>query len=309
MKFKLFFILAILVNLSSQGIFIELYHWQATDSKNKKSIIFAGDYHAECCRSSKGQEHQDDIIDMALQQHAHVIAEDMGSYEGDIETIRQKSVPQNIIYASPLSFLISRCKDAGISCSNVELRYAISAFDEAIRFDREYFAQILSEINFDDIVDIFYDEINKIVDYQDDNEVLQQEYDKMYSQLVDSLPRLEYLASKIKKMIQALKKNSDAKVDEKTLEEFFLLHSPLIDAKLLHELYLHRDKKNIIVCVGCAHYWRIEHILPSLGFDLKKSEIKEEEITYDEFDGKRLIAESSAVDFNEFLSDGQGILA
>jgi hypothetical protein len=309
MKFRLFFLVAILANLPAKSIFTELYHWQSTGKKNKKTIVFAGDYHTECSNFYKAQEHQDAIIDMALEQGAHVIAEDMGTYDGTIRAISKISGPaEDMAYDCPLLYLISRCRDEGIKVSNLEVRHATTKLVEAIESDREYLFELLDEISFEEIIDNLWQAINEIANYQDKNPVLQEEYAAIVNQFMDAWPRLEYLVSKIKEMIKALRKNPKASIDFNILNEFYRFDNPLVDAKLLHELYVHRKKKNIIVCVGCAHYWNIRHILPSLGFDLINSEIKEPKIVVDAFKKTQLIAESSAIDFENFFSDKPNIV-
>jgi len=275
----LFVLAALCIALSSSADFFGLEEWEHEVTKQKLFCL-------EDVHRAGSQDQQDDLLWVAKQLDACVIAEDALSYEGNNAIIKKYCASfESIFQPSPLVYLIKKCKKAHMRCENVEYRFAQIILEstlhvygieklKAIVGDLEKFKQYVQQEEQASIKEI------KSYQYQDPY------FQELHTHLLGrALKRAGNYP------IDELLKASDPAKFMEIVEKNMFDAAGFLDLRILRQLYVYRKSKHLIIAAGAAHINGLLRFLPMLGyhkvnrvgksvealsdFDIKKMELYE----------------------------------
>ncbi|MDR3550635.1 MAG: hypothetical protein P4L31_04435 [Candidatus Babeliales bacterium] len=248
----------ILAETNCVAVFYKLEEWE--DIYSGQIIIGLSDIHFRCLTSTKFDEQQKDLLRIAKILNAFVIVEDAASYAGNNEIIK-KSIPR--IGFSPLHYLAKLCQKNNIQNYNVEFRFAHATIknilsDNLCKHD-EMHSYLVNEAN---------DAINEITNYPY-NDNIACVYKNMNTILNNSIQEIVNKNAGIDNFYRQFSDKDNMTTYEDY--EITLFTGDILNAKIFHQLYLHRDDKVIIIAAGGAHIRLVMSMLERLGYYKKNN--------------------------------------
>lgn len=254
-------------------------------TNEEQTIYLLGDTHLDDNLEDKIiSEQVNNTIQAAQKLNASVIVED--SFNGildesilkkydDLQEILEES---SLLPSNYLGLIYNNCKKEKLSITNIEFRYALDIFLTSIN---RPFSIVLDEL----------EEIKtEIENYSDENKGLQKFYKRTIDKLNNNINIKFIKKNSLYKFNELFKKYHGPKDDsisenEKALSETFRrnlvnqftslpsgIYDKIIEARVLHNLYLQRNKKNIFICLGRYHCKVLSQFLEkSLNFKITKS--------------------------------------
>ncbi|MDR3647307.1 MAG: hypothetical protein P4L22_07225 [Candidatus Babeliales bacterium] len=269
-KLLIFIISLIIFNATSPYI-IKLEALKKTINKKKQYLINAGDIHFGA-NNLPGYKHpkleRKKIADIN-KKHAQAffnftkkfskkdclfILEDTYNYQGKLKYLKKnlentKKINQNHNFSNCMSFINDHCQKNKISIKNIEFRQGLGEF-------------MNNKINAKEFLIDFIFIINEIKKYND-GKIL----NKYYSQLIKDLYK------KSGKLIKILLNNKNkyfkeltSKITEKEGLTFLTDYFKLIDARIVHTIFVNKNKKYIFLCAGYRHIENINPVLTSINY-------------------------------------------
>jgi hypothetical protein len=308
MKIRLLFTAFLSIySIQAQAIFTKMYKFEKPLKKGIQTIICCGDIHVRCADPNKAQEQLDAIIAQAKKCNAHIIAEGF-DYAGNNQDIKVmfENCQEKKSLISPLYGIIDRCKEDRISFSNVEFRQAQIAFHGKCNLLKKTANRNQSN---DEIMNLAIDPeastklrqtIKKVRSFKSEFPAFQEEYKKI-------LDEVDQDQGKMDKMVKTLSQGGSPEQYNQLLNAIHVMGWRLIDAKILHELFVNRDKPYIIICAGVDHIKNIVRVLKaarSEDYRFTKLERKKEKDTFGKQvkDINQILDGTSAVNVYEFFN-------
>jgi len=238
-------LVALLFGVPAQGVFIVGERFQ---NRHGNTIECFSDYHMPCSDSSVADIQQQEIIEKAAEYNSHVIVEDMNARYKEMEKKYVRAI-DTTAFEIPLDDLSLACEDANISCTNVEFRHASSASLGGVPIPAcdtlDAFKQVLKEINqYNDgsLLNAYY--WKTIADVCGNNKTL---IDALHCTECSLYDYCQGKCGQIQKTVT-------------------LFDAPLLDARIMHEVYENRLKSSMFICAGANHIKRIRPLLRKLGY-------------------------------------------
>jgi len=251
----LFALVALCINVSSSAVFISLEEWE--HNENKQKVYLLSDWHG-----SSSQDQQDDLLWVAKQLDACVIAEDTDSYDGNnaiLRTMRQYGTP-----TPPLGLIINKCRQNKIRCENVEYRYARTFLYPALKAhgSSQAFKKSWENVHgFEELKKDERDETRTIV-----RELKGYHYQDTRFQAVHSNLLAQTLREHTDYLIDTILQEEDPGNRYTMMDQNVKTCAKFIDLRMIRQLYRHRNVKHIFIPGGGKHIEVVSGQLPSLGF-------------------------------------------
>ncbi|MDR3647310.1 MAG: hypothetical protein P4L22_07240 [Candidatus Babeliales bacterium] len=274
MKIKNLLILSMLIlNFASLRAFI--VNLQALDNQSQ-IVIEAGDAHFGCQKNSDHPSLSNleikclnkadalSLVNFAKQfpkEQSLFILEDMyypqgkdGFTDNFFVNLRQKNEDSN--FSNCMSYINDFMKNEDLKTENIEFRHAVFLYAKGHTLTSQF-------------VDSIFYVMNEIQNYND-NPIANQ----YYKDLVDSI------LTNNKELLDLLNNNSTANIDQiealfgkepfrSNFNNFVFDYYLLIDAKIIHTILQHSDKKYIFICAGNNHLERMNIVLKALDYNEK----------------------------------------
>jgi hypothetical protein len=311
---SILFLISLIIPISSKAIFDEIFE---CESPTGQKLICCADTHLSCDDPKKAMEQQNALIAqaqqlMAIGKTVHVVAEDMSDYHGDKKKLKENLLRGAKNPMSPLQGLIAKCRSAGVNCTNIEFRYVNAAIGETIGlFKTKNISQTLHDVlKFQDIqLEEHSSETTKMKDeiraYNDASPILQEKYNR----ILFEANKLLFEANVIRKELQ--KEDPDYASQFKKYagrisllaDKILLADCQLLDARILHELFLNKDKDYIILCAGGEHIDNIKSTLFSIGYKINSREKARVEV--DQQNNTLILKAESAANIHSFFESSK----
>lgn len=231
------------------AIFHTVEQWQNDQGNIIECFL---DCHDECDDSAPSIEQHQTILKEAKKRKAFVIVEDMSSYDGGIAPVASYVNSSFKKRSIPLYHVVSDCKKSGINCYNLEFRHVSAA---------AFTAKIMA-VTGQMIMDSIDCVANEITSYNDTpmlNRYYAQVVSRMYADYHNVLEQLRQYKGAAYDFFKTL-----SNADKEGLDYKFDFE--LINARILHQIYTHRNSKHIFVCAGGGHIRAIRSMLSSMGY-------------------------------------------
>ncbi len=277
---KLFYILLYLtlfIEVSTKAIFTEIFECA---SPLGPIVICCADTHNECEDRKIAYEQQDALFaqvqKLAVGKKVHVIVEDISEYQGDKKKLKELFQRSAIFRQSPLYGLAQRCRSDDIACSNVEFRHINQVIADGFLKLESYDRQSKELNDFLKLYDIELADlmvettkIFKEIKSYDDDSIFQTMYESC-------LTETDYLINEVRNIecqLQEIPPQHSMQLLKMYAEKIKMVDCQLLDARILHELYIHRDKDYIFICAGGTHIQNIIKGLFLKYYQVKKCDV------------------------------------
>lgn len=183
------------------------------------------------------------------------ILEDMYQYAGTDLNIKNivendKIENQKNNYSTCMDCINSLCTKKNIAVINIEFRHANTLFMDSL------------EIKTQNFLNNFYSIINELKNYND-NKIINKYYSKLVKRtLKRNKSFIDYLKNNKNTYFNLIKDN----LTNKQLEIFHNDMCNILDARIIHNILKHSDKKFIFICAGATHTKKIETVLKKINF-------------------------------------------
>lgn len=243
---------------STCAIFYRAEKFQLINSQGNVIELFS-DVHLPCIDENIEKKQKSDLLKEVKARNALVIAEDMSDYVESLEyknSITQKyyhpilkryphmmsRIGSSDKYKNSILNLIADCRNAGLDCLNVEFRAPL------VIFGKEVEGKLLFEDFFHPNSDKVYQEV---ASYNDSPEL-----NMYYRDLIE----------REKNFKKPYLNNPDYGLFSSKNNKHVLLDGELIDARIIHQIYKNRHRKDIFICAGGLHISNIIPVLIDMGY-------------------------------------------
>ncbi|MDR3647308.1 MAG: hypothetical protein P4L22_07230 [Candidatus Babeliales bacterium] len=239
---------------------------------NDQHIIKLGDLHYGCSANEDykhptltnneiaeiNKKQAREIVSFSKQYPAQdclFIVEDLYNYTGKVKKIEINFYETRLDHeknnlTNCMSYINDVCQQEHIDIANVEFRQSYILFFDTFEIDADLF---LKE---------FQAAIKEIKEYNDSKEL-----NNYYKQVISRIDKQN------KKLLTSLRTSNKKYYNEiqnlisnTQVDQFCEDLCDLIDIKIIHNIYKHKNKKYIFVCAGDTHIQRINKLLTKINF-------------------------------------------